>query len=156
MRNISSYEKSLCFLEIWILRVKLAIWKKIIIILSRSTVCSWSAGLRPTPHRLLRSVVIANPTVGMRLQVYCFALIIIYVFSRNLNYNQYLKYWSNMLKKLKVLLCCLLGPKKKQKQLKGVVSMWVLFDHDFFFCLTSCYKHWTIVIDELCIYICHL
>lgn len=136
MRNISSYEKSLCFLEIWILRVKLAIWKKIIIILSRSTVCSWSAGLRPTPHRLLRSAVIANPTVGMRLQVYCFALIIIYVFSRNLNYNQYLKYWSNMLKKLKVLLCCLLGPKKKKKTQRcsfnvGFIWSWFFFLFDF-------------------------
>lgn len=44
----------------------------------------------------------------------------------------------------------------KKKPHKGVVSMWVLFVDDFIFCLTSCYKHWTIVTDELCTHICLL
>lgn len=86
-----------------------------------------------------------TPTVRMWLPVSCFAFIIIYVFSRNITYDHCLKYWSNYVLEIKDLI--------KLMVIRGEQRF-----HFREFCvtmipppsLTSCYKHGSVVLDEVC------
>lgn len=99
MRDVSSYEKSLCFVEVW---MGAGGEKK----RSERALC-W---VRCLPGGLGLSLHVAwffvlgryyTPTVRMWLPVSCLALIIIYVFSRNITYDHCSKYWSNYVLEIK-------------------------------------------------------
>lgn len=105
-RDVSSYEKSLCFVEIWMGGGKLTIWKK-----GKARRSEGSCVLREvfrerwpsvctTPGSLLW-VVITHQIVRTWLPASCFALIITYVFSRYITYNRRSKYWSNYVLEIK-------------------------------------------------------
>ena len=100
MRDVSSYEKSLCFVEVW-MGVGGKKKKR-----SEGALC-W---VRCLPGGVALSLHVAwffvlgryyTPTVRMWLPVSCLALIIIYVFSRNITYDHCSKYWSNYVLEIK-------------------------------------------------------
>ena len=105
-RAVSSYEQSLCFVEIWMGCGELTIWKKKKERRSEGS-CVLPEVFRErwpsvctTPGSLLW-VVITHQAVRTWLPASCFALIIIYVFSRYVTYNCCLKYWSNYVLEIK-------------------------------------------------------
>lgn len=99
MRDVSSYEKSLCFVEVWMGAGK----KKWGV---KEHCAGWDVLLEGWPLVCMSPgssfwAVITHQLSGCGCQFLALLFIIIYVFSRNITYDHCSKYWSNYVLEIK-------------------------------------------------------